>query len=573
LNITVEQLLSWAAPIDLAERYLVYINQSIINSSSSTELFYKCTKSWFGSRCQYSFELVAETVEDVVEFLFDSKDMFIEDVQYRMTNPSCYVHLKCDRGLPMCLDWREICNGQIDCIDSDADEAECFKLEMNECADDEYRCQNGMCIPVDFYNDEEDHAECLDLSDEPSNKLLFDFCSEDPRFRCEEKSCRPGPDYFSCGDGQCIKNFNGSCVNGRSHLMQQSMNSSNDCWINHLNLLTCESLIQFPIIPVFYGHVRFFYDTNQSRLKEEDDDIISLLPDYICYHEQLCDFIPSTFRYQNLTCRHQKQIIDIDLNYHDFLEFIRDYFFHCAIPYMINNGEQYRQHPSIYCCKNSSKCISKHRLMDRIIDCHMGDDDNNIDCLGGTDERRLCQTLFDRNIFHDGNNTRCIPFHILCEYFSTYPYDNNDEEFCENYEELCSKNWRDSYIDIEHIFCRLVDMENKIDDFSLATARLYPPSIDSIPTAQRNEQQAKGQVIAKNIRSEPVTIGWAWRCNRGLDVVTWLGDETFINQCFCPPSYYGDLCEYQNQRVSLTLKLITVDRHRFYDIVTSNING
>ena len=42
-----------------------------------------------------------------------------------------------------------------------------------------------------------------------------------------------------------------------------------------------------------------------------------------------------------------------------------------------------------------------------------------------------------------------------------------------------------------------------------------------------------------------------WRCNRGLSVYI----RTQINPqelyCLCPPAYYGEICQYQNKRVSL----------------------
>ncbi|CAF5107067.1 unnamed protein product, partial [Rotaria sp. Silwood1] len=304
----------------------------------------------------------------------------------------------------MCLDWREICDGQIDCIDSDADEAQCSILETNECADDEYRCHNGLCIPANFYKDDEEYPDCLDRSDEPTSTSSFDFCSRDPRFRCEEQVCPSDAISFSCGDGQCANSFKDSCVNGRNKLVKASMLAkgtlSDNCWLfmachtlmideidgnlcASLTLLSnmdssgvsiCESLFQFPTIPVLYGHVRFLYDNNQSR-HMQDDTVLLLLPDYICYDEQLCDFISPTFHYQNYSCRYRQQIIDTDLNYYDLLIFLRKYFRACATSYIVINDEQSRKHPSIYCCKNSSKCVSKHRLMDRVIDCYMGDDE------------------------------------------------------------------------------------------------------------------------------------------------------------------------------------------------------
>ncbi|CAF2821896.1 unnamed protein product [Rotaria sp. Silwood2] len=46
------------------------------------------------------------------------------------------------------------------------------------------------------------------------------------------------------------------------------------------------------------------------------------------------------------------------------------------------------------------------------------------------------------------------------------------------------------------------------------------------------------------------------RCHRGFDLRIWLNNEKnlTINTCLCPPSFYGDMCQYQNQRVSLTIK-------------------
>ena len=52
------------------------------------------------------------------------------------------------------------------------------------------------------------------------------------------------------------------------------------------------------------------------------------------------------------------------------------------------------------------------------------------------------------------------------------------------------------------------------------------------------------------------------RYHRSLDSQVWLDKEKNLttNICLCPPSYYGDYCQYQNQRISLTLQFrITSD--------------
>ncbi|CAF1060006.1 unnamed protein product [Adineta steineri] len=44
-----------------------------------------------------------------------------------------------------------------------------------------------------------------------------------------------------------------------------------------------------------------------------------------------------------------------------------------------------------------------------------------------------------------------------------------------------------------------------------------------------------------------------WYCNRGI-VIFYKSNKT--KKCFCPPSYFGSRCQWQNQRISLTLQFI-----------------
>ena len=79
---------------------------------------------------------------------------------------TCYVHLQCDYGTrSICLDWTDICNGQINCLNDGIDEKDCWQLEVNQCNDHEYRCTNGICIPNIFYNNQTHTSDCLDASD------------------------------------------------------------------------------------------------------------------------------------------------------------------------------------------------------------------------------------------------------------------------------------------------------------------------------------------------------------------------------------------------------------------------
>ncbi|CAF4322636.1 unnamed protein product, partial [Rotaria sordida] len=44
-------------------------------------------------------------------------------------------------------------------------------------------------------------------------------------------------------------------------------------------------------------------------------------------------------------------------------------------------------------------------------------------------------------------------------------------------------------------------------------------------------------------------------CSRGIQLRVWLNEQnnSTTNTCLCPPSYYGDHCQNQNQRVSLSM--------------------
>ncbi|CAF4144729.1 unnamed protein product, partial [Adineta steineri] len=225
LNVTSHEILMWSSSIDLAEKYEYYLSQPI-QSNLSNEKFFNCTQPWFGSRCQYSLEIN----EDVL--VWNSFEMTSTDNIFHRT---CYILLECDRGgALMCLDWREICDGRIDCLNGGVDENQCFNLEINECNDDEYRCHYGLCIPKTFLEMDFHEAQCLDRSDYFADRVCEGFYFNFNLFECEEFICRPDEGKFSCGDGQCVEDY-GQCDNNRhlslAQLISVRGNLSYNCWI------------------------------------------------------------------------------------------------------------------------------------------------------------------------------------------------------------------------------------------------------------------------------------------------------------------------------------------------------
>jgi hypothetical protein len=201
-DVTSEQLLTWFAPIDVAERYEM--------KNSGLDVFHNCSLPWFGSMCQYKFSYdVPLSFGDIVEATFSEHS----NVKNNVTGGTCYRFVNnCNReSWPLCIDWREICDGKFDCINRE-DEEWCSELEMTKCNDDEYRCHyGGQCIPLTFAKDSRLSVDCLDGSDEMDIPYTYSFlmnayCTDISTFRCQERTSR----YrwsFQCGDGQYWTSF------------------------------------------------------------------------------------------------------------------------------------------------------------------------------------------------------------------------------------------------------------------------------------------------------------------------------------------------------------------------------
>ena len=196
-NVSVYDVLhGWRSSLDKAEEYAHYrLHANKSNETTTTgEFLCQCNHSAsFGSHCEYRLP-VGTTFDETVFAKFwgnTTKLMYGGDIV-------CYTTLECNSGL-LCLDWRDICDGQQQCM-SGTDEENCDKLEFNECEDDEYRCENGMCIPDEYFLDGD--YDCMDLSDErePFNGTQCPF--QAAGFECDDRICPRN--LWSCGDGQCV---------------------------------------------------------------------------------------------------------------------------------------------------------------------------------------------------------------------------------------------------------------------------------------------------------------------------------------------------------------------------------
>lgn len=90
-----------------------------------------------------------------------------------------------------------------------------------------------LCIGEEYWLSGDHSLICPNLPSPPALDESLRDCTFDPSLGCEDRSCPPDKP-FSCGDGECVKDFL-KCRNGRHNLLLESMgaqgNLSYDCWM------------------------------------------------------------------------------------------------------------------------------------------------------------------------------------------------------------------------------------------------------------------------------------------------------------------------------------------------------
>lgn len=194
-HVTPHEILKWSSSAEKVDDYAkFYYDKSLLVAENN--FLCNCSKrGTFGKYCEYQLLFNTMSFSESIENQFLRKRDIVENQRWAAI--VCYETLSCDFGL-LCLDWRNICDGQQQCMDG-LDEESCDKLEFNECEENEYRCSNGMCIPDLYFLDGEN--DCMDQTDENSIEDPECFIIPLP-IECDETIS--GRDYWSCGDGEQI---------------------------------------------------------------------------------------------------------------------------------------------------------------------------------------------------------------------------------------------------------------------------------------------------------------------------------------------------------------------------------
>ncbi|CAF1390961.1 unnamed protein product [Rotaria sp. Silwood1] len=209
--------------------------------------------------------------------------------------------------------------------------------------------------------------------------------------------------------------------------------------------------------------------------------------------------------------------------------------YHCQQEYPLDYDKRYK-------CWKSTICISPLQLCDCNPDCPLQDDESDLLCPWGTyqcesdwypclsgkwiNRKKRCDGLFEEDCPH-----------------------GDDEYFCDLIDKPLEK-----YFSIRYFIA--YDGNNNI-------------------SLIEKQHQKKHQIQQQSFSSLPFVspTKLAWFCHRGIYVHSSNLKKNF--SCFCPPSYYGDRCQYQTKRLSVLLQLqtpATFYRNLVYRLIISLID-
>jgi hypothetical protein len=213
--------------------------------------------------------------------------------------------------------------------------------------------------------------------------------------------------------------------------------------------------------------------------------------------------------------------------------------------------------PLLKCPSHNHICVSPTRNEFMCLPLEKAND-SIIDCLGGTDEPKLCRS----NKYESSNKNfycithaeeLCIDTSSLCS--TSKCQDKSDKQFCDTssnrtfYYSICGDYNKNIRSKLENFFCERQDDTSKPKIVNFALGKLTNSSDQLI-------EHGTNAIISHLSIQQTTTLQHQQFCHRGLPLRVWSNsDENVTNiTCLCPPTFYGDQCQYQNQRVSLTIR-------------------
>ncbi|CAF3998423.1 unnamed protein product, partial [Adineta steineri] len=604
LNITSYQLYLWSAAIDVIESYQLYLYRlsTLGETSLATKVFYNCTLPRFGPRCQY-FSLFTLNQYPSLHERFHA---YYQQTSSQPLQLSCYIHLQCNFGSPyICLDWNHVCDGFIQCIDG-IDEKDCLQMEINECKENEFRSysKNYLLNNINSVNIPE--YICYD------ERFCGGFYSGQNVIRLNNTTCRLVSNLMTIynphvsRDRDMIPKF----------IRLISINLARCNTIIRNNSIVCDNRTMYQCINSFkcISKRRILDGYQDCDLGDDEHQQYQILNNDICLNEtSKTHFIcPKTKRCisqmqrrnwicecsdsnqwlyscsdEDYTIKNIRETIsfpticdgfrDLDpliidgKTYTDETEcdqwLCNNTYTRCNGYWDCQNGADevdcYSILSTLNCSSHSHLCISPDTNDFTCLSMDKGND-NHIDCLGATDEPQLCRNnnseKYELGFYCDiqpSDSSKCVIRNYICAMVQISSCENSgirkvcdiphtaslfENNNCER-EDLGVHNENDK------ILCNLFKFtpDSKIVHFSLGAVKSFV-----------NKDIIGSKAVTDSVTTKANELTHV-PCLRGMRfMVTYdIPNNLHIWTCLCPPNYYGHICQYQNQRVSLTIMFQT----------------
>ncbi|CAF2836494.1 unnamed protein product [Rotaria sp. Silwood2] len=233
--------------------------------------------------------------------------------------------------------------------------------------------------------------------------------------------------------------------------------------------------------------------------------------------------------------------------------------------------------PSLECPLHHHICVSSGTNQFMCLSLEKAND-GHIDCLGATDEPKLCRAIdyqppTSQN-FHcmDYMNNSCIDIDNLCAYSKCT--NKVDTQVCDTSKNhtvqtsICTDDYNLIRSDVENFFCKRPIDTNK--------PRIVHFSLDRLNNSTTYTTKQNPKIIIPYLSIIQKMVYPEQPCHRGIPLRVWLDEESNLTMitCLCSPSFYGNMCQYQNQRVSLTMRFETGSdsRRTLFAIIVSLID-
>lgn len=379
------------------------------------------------------------------------------------------------------------------------------------------------------------------------NGISQEHCAHDGFFQCENSS--------KCIPDRRLMDGTADCINASDERKIHS------CKSNDPLRFSCESE------DACLSHL-LLSDGIQNCVEGEDEDTPSKGPkdEWISF-PTVCDgFIDvNLYRYMHNASTETDEI-HCDLWPCSHLYTRCDEFWNCP------NGidELDCPHSSGLCSGKGFLCVSPETFQ-LICLSFVNANDSHVDCLGGSDERFDCRLSCPNNPqsrYRCWDSSECILMDQLCLGTDQCPF-AADRKFCDTIESstgICER-YRD-HPNLE---------QHPSFQFLCALDESDRPDVLHFGLTQRElaSMSRWEQMLIKSSSSQDYTNGnlnVAWLCNRGL-LVRHRNEDELIDDCLCPPAYYANRCQFQNQRVSLSFRVQTFEMRTVFHLTISLIDN